>query len=219
MGFGFLKLVLRWPVKQSIIVSLAKSYKLETSTLPIDDGNIRINVELFQRIFGILPGEQEIKKYQCKNNKSCEGCMFALLCQEPELWLFAMTATELSALASTIQLQDCVNTSGNDVGVVEGHVSKVMTNPGPEREGSRCTKRPLGFTKDTIKLYRKEIMLDIILDHNNSAIEQALNAFDNHPQPSMNRNKPRNKRKEVKTPFTAPGTKSMLRRAEGLPKK
>ncbi|KAL4357020.1 hypothetical protein AHAS_Ahas09G0144900 [Arachis hypogaea] len=47
MGFGFLKLVPRWPVKQSIMVSLAKSYKLETSTLPIDDGNIHINAELF----------------------------------------------------------------------------------------------------------------------------------------------------------------------------
>ncbi|XLS77672.1 hypothetical protein HN51_061897 [Arachis hypogaea] len=81
--------------------------------------------------------ETVIKKYQLKNNKSCEGCMFALLvlyfqklkhgklktCQEPEPWLAAWTATVLSAM-------DCGNTSGNDGGVVEGRASSVTMNPG-----------------------------------------------------------------------------------------
>ncbi|KAL4293467.1 hypothetical protein AHAS_Ahas18G0131000 [Arachis hypogaea] len=55
MGFGFLKLVLRWHVKQSIIILLAKAYNTETGTLPVDHGNIRIEPELFQSVFEILP--------------------------------------------------------------------------------------------------------------------------------------------------------------------
>ncbi|QHO06888.1 uncharacterized protein DS421_14g458770 [Arachis hypogaea] len=72
---------------------------------------------------------------------------------------------------------------------------------------------------DTIKLYRLEIMLDIILDHKNSAIRDALNAIDSRPQLIVRRNHPRNKHKEIKNLFIAPGTKSMLWRDAGLPKK
>ncbi|KAL4373829.1 hypothetical protein AHAS_Ahas05G0120900 [Arachis hypogaea] len=73
--------------------------------------------------------------------------------------------------------------------------------------------------QDTIKLYRLEIMLDIILCHKNLHIGDALNAVSSHDRPPVRRNQPRNKRKEVRTLFTAPGTKSMLWRAAGMQKK
>ncbi|KAL4321940.1 hypothetical protein AHAS_Ahas14G0160700 [Arachis hypogaea] len=56
IGFGFLKLVPKWNVKQGIMVMLAKAYDTETSTLKVADGVIRIGAELFERLFGILPG-------------------------------------------------------------------------------------------------------------------------------------------------------------------
>ncbi|KAL4293468.1 uncharacterized protein DS421_18g615200 [Arachis hypogaea] len=55
--------------------------------------------------------------------------------------------------------------------------------------------------QDTIKLYKLEIMLDIILGHKNSTIGEALNALDSRPQPAVRRNQPRNKHKEVRTPY------------------
>ncbi|QHO54091.1 uncharacterized protein DS421_2g53630 [Arachis hypogaea] len=72
---------------------------------------------------------------------------------------------------------------------------------------------------DTIKLYRLEIILDIILCHKNLVIGDALNVVSSRDRPPVCRNQPRNKRKEVRTPFTTPGTKSMLRRAAGMQKK
>ncbi|KAL4344125.1 hypothetical protein AHAS_Ahas11G0147100 [Arachis hypogaea] len=56
IGFGFLKLVPKWQVRQGIMVMLAKAYDTETSTLKLENGNIRIMPELFQRLFGIPPG-------------------------------------------------------------------------------------------------------------------------------------------------------------------
>ncbi|KAL4277010.1 hypothetical protein AHAS_Ahas20G0264400 [Arachis hypogaea] len=47
----------------------------------------------------------------------------------------------------------------------------------------------------------------------NSLIGQALEALDNHP---VRRNQPKNKTKAVRSPFTAPSTKTMLQCA-GLP--
>ncbi|XLR69658.1 hypothetical protein S83_020330 [Arachis hypogaea] len=58
-------------------------------------------------------------------------------------------------------------------------------------------------------------MLEIDLGPKNSFIEQALKALDGH---LVRRNQPRNKRKEVRTPFTAPSTKTILQQAE-LPTK
>ncbi|KAL4374857.1 hypothetical protein AHAS_Ahas05G0223700 [Arachis hypogaea] len=58
-------------------------------------------------------------------------------------------------------------------------------------------------------------MFEIVLDPKNLFIEQALKALDDH---CVHRNQPRNKRKEVKTLFTAPRIKIMLQRA-GLPMK
>ncbi|KAL4380899.1 hypothetical protein AHAS_Ahas04G0079600 [Arachis hypogaea] len=72
---------------------------------------------------------------------------------------------------------------------------------------------------DVVKLYKQEIILDIILCHKNISIGAALNALDSRAQPSVRRNQPRNKRMEVRTPFTAPDTKSILRRVGGKPKK
>ncbi|KAL4328864.1 hypothetical protein AHAS_Ahas13G0242700 [Arachis hypogaea] len=73
--------------------------------------------------------------------------------------------------------------------------------------------------QDTIKLFRLEIMLDIILCHKNSVIGDALNALDSRDRAPMRRNQPRNKHKVVRTPFITPSTKSMLRRAVGMQKK
>ncbi|XLR10277.1 hypothetical protein S83_038215, partial [Arachis hypogaea] len=56
IDFGFLKLVPKWQVRQGIMVMLAKAYDTETSTLKLENGNIRIVPELFQRLFGIPPG-------------------------------------------------------------------------------------------------------------------------------------------------------------------
>ncbi|KAL4390836.1 hypothetical protein AHAS_Ahas03G0184900 [Arachis hypogaea] len=73
--------------------------------------------------------------------------------------------------------------------------------------------------QDTLKEYRKKIMLDIIMDPYNSAINQALKALDKRPQPIVQYNHSSNKHKKVKTPFTAPSTKSMIQRTNGIPKK
>nr|XP_025650959.1 uncharacterized protein LOC112747187 [Arachis hypogaea] len=53
IGFGFLRLVLDWTVKQAIMVHLAESYDVETRTLIIDFGNICLNAELIGWVFGI----------------------------------------------------------------------------------------------------------------------------------------------------------------------
>ncbi|RYQ92766.1 hypothetical protein Ahy_B09g099001 [Arachis hypogaea] len=55
----------------------------------------------------------------------------------------------------------------------------------------------LATTQDTLREYRKEIMLEIIVDPNNSALAQALKFLDKSPQTTVHRNHPRNKRKEV----------------------
>ncbi|XLT12654.1 hypothetical protein HN51_058344, partial [Arachis hypogaea] len=75
------------------------------------------------------------------------------------------------------------------------------------------------YMQDVVKLYRLEIILDIILCHKNISIGAALNALDSRALPPVRRNQPRNKRMEVRTPFTALDTKSILRRVGGKPKK
>ncbi|QHN91373.1 uncharacterized protein DS421_17g574320 [Arachis hypogaea] len=159
IGFGFLKLVPKWQVRQGIMVMLAKAYDTETSTLKLENGNIRILPELFQRLFGIPPGVDDfppfdssnaahaIKKYQHKNNKSCEGCMLGLLvlyfqklkhgelegCQEPEPWLSAWTAKELSAMAETIQPEDCGEPGRNEDDGKEDAALEETSDPSPEQ--------------------------------------------------------------------------------------
>ncbi|KAL4371643.1 hypothetical protein AHAS_Ahas06G0186300 [Arachis hypogaea] len=46
IGFGFLRLVLNWSVKQAIMVRLAESYQVKQRTFILDIGNIRLNTEL-----------------------------------------------------------------------------------------------------------------------------------------------------------------------------
>ncbi|QHN95746.1 uncharacterized protein DS421_18g612360 [Arachis hypogaea] len=77
-----------------------------------------------------------------------------------------------------------------------------------------CLDKPLQhWDQDIVHEFRKEIILDIVLGPHNSEIGKALQALEsNH----VRRNQPRKKSKAVRSPFTAPSTKSMLKRA-GLP--
>ncbi|KAL4343051.1 hypothetical protein AHAS_Ahas11G0039700 [Arachis hypogaea] len=56
IGFGFLRLVPNWSVKQAIIVHLAESYQVKPRTFILDIGNIRLNAELIGKVFGIPSG-------------------------------------------------------------------------------------------------------------------------------------------------------------------
>ncbi|RYQ92368.1 hypothetical protein Ahy_B09g098573 [Arachis hypogaea] len=92
----FILLVLKMflcPTVQHIISPWHNDTILDVS----DPGRYRWLLHIFKSL------EQAIRKYQRKKNKSCEGCMFALLvlyfqklkhgklenCQEPEPWLSA----------------------------------------------------------------------------------------------------------------------------------
>ncbi|XP_020979302.1 uncharacterized protein LOC110271939 isoform X1 [Arachis ipaensis] len=67
IGFGFLKLVPKWNVKQGIMVMLAKAYDTETSTLKVADGVIRIGAELFERLFEIPPSVDDFPPFDASN--------------------------------------------------------------------------------------------------------------------------------------------------------
>ncbi|KAL4373261.1 hypothetical protein AHAS_Ahas05G0064100 [Arachis hypogaea] len=56
IGFGFLRLVPNWPVKQAIMVHLAESYQVKTRTFILDVGNFRLNAELIEKVFDISSG-------------------------------------------------------------------------------------------------------------------------------------------------------------------
>ncbi|XP_016173850.1 lectin-like [Arachis ipaensis] len=51
----------------------------------------------------------------------------------------------------------------------------------------------INLSQDTLREYRKEIMLEIIVDPNNFALAQALKFLDKSPQPTVHHNHPRNK--------------------------
>ncbi|KAL4344785.1 hypothetical protein AHAS_Ahas11G0213100 [Arachis hypogaea] len=68
IGFGFLKLVPKWHVKQGIMVMLAKAYNIETSTLKLDNGNIRIGPEHFQCVFRIPSGVDDFLPFDDRND-------------------------------------------------------------------------------------------------------------------------------------------------------
>ncbi|QHN79002.1 uncharacterized protein DS421_19g666320 [Arachis hypogaea] len=53
IGFDFLRRVPQWYVKQSIMLQLARAYDVETNTLKVDAGDIRITAELIGNVFGI----------------------------------------------------------------------------------------------------------------------------------------------------------------------
>ncbi|XLS81070.1 hypothetical protein HN51_046901, partial [Arachis hypogaea] len=86
--------------------------------------------------------EQAIRKYQHKKNKSCDGCMLGLLklkhgelegCQEPEPWLSAWTAKELSAMTETIQPEDCGEPGRNEDDGKEDAAIEDTSDPSPEQ--------------------------------------------------------------------------------------
>ncbi|KAL4359513.1 hypothetical protein AHAS_Ahas08G0084900 [Arachis hypogaea] len=53
IGFGFLRLVPNWSVKQAIMVHLAEPYQVKPRTFILDISNIRLNAELIGKVFGI----------------------------------------------------------------------------------------------------------------------------------------------------------------------
>ncbi|RYR58533.1 hypothetical protein Ahy_A05g024352 [Arachis hypogaea] len=69
------------------------------------------------------------------------------------------------------------------------------------------------WDQDIVQEFRKEIILDIVMGPHNLEIGKALQALESN---YVRRNQPRKKSKAVKSPFTAPSTRSMLQCA-GLP--
>ncbi|QHN84668.1 uncharacterized protein DS421_16g530680 [Arachis hypogaea] len=122
IGFGFVKQIPHWAVKQTIMIQLARAYDVETETLIVDVGNIPVSAELIGRALGIPSNEtfkwlgKAIETHQNKKLETCGGCMFALMllyfqrlrhgdlerCREPEPWLTAWTASELEKKASNV---------------------------------------------------------------------------------------------------------------------
>ncbi|KAL4277131.1 hypothetical protein AHAS_Ahas20G0276500 [Arachis hypogaea] len=54
IGFGFLRLVPNWLVKQAIMVHIAESYQVKQRTFILDIGNICLNAEFIGKVFGLL---------------------------------------------------------------------------------------------------------------------------------------------------------------------
>ncbi|QHO19751.1 uncharacterized protein DS421_11g331790 [Arachis hypogaea] len=111
IGFGFVKQIPRWAVKQTIMIQLARAYDVETVTLIVDVGDIPVSSELIGRALGIPSNGKAIETHQNKKLETCGGCMFALMrlrhgpldrCQEPEPWLTAWTASELEKKANNV---------------------------------------------------------------------------------------------------------------------
>ncbi|QHO39232.1 uncharacterized protein DS421_4g127310 [Arachis hypogaea] len=67
IGFGFLRRVPQWHVKQSIMLQLAKAYDVDTDTLMVDAGNIHISAELIDSVFGIPSHGEPIPELQKTN--------------------------------------------------------------------------------------------------------------------------------------------------------
>ncbi|XP_015936514.1 FRIGIDA-like protein 3 isoform X1 [Arachis duranensis] len=67
IGFGFLRHIPKWPVKQDIMVALARSYNLDRNTLQLDAANISINADLIGRVFGLPSGGDDFPSFNDKN--------------------------------------------------------------------------------------------------------------------------------------------------------
>ncbi|KAL1329402.1 hypothetical protein AAHE18_12G037700 [Arachis hypogaea] len=67
IGFGFLRHIPKWPVKQGIMVALARSYNLDRNTLQLDAANISINADLIGRVFGLPSGGDDFPSFNDKN--------------------------------------------------------------------------------------------------------------------------------------------------------
>ncbi|XP_025679920.1 uncharacterized protein [Arachis hypogaea] len=77
-------------------------------------------------------------------------------------------------------------------------------------------KKIVNFTNGTSS-YRMELMLDIICGPHNALVHQLVSLLSEMVKP-VRRNAPRNKKKNVSSPYTAPSTRSLIECAEGLPK-
>ncbi|RYQ99987.1 hypothetical protein Ahy_B07g088035 [Arachis hypogaea] len=73
------------------------------------------------------------------------------------------------------------------------------------------------WDQDSLSSYRIELMLDIICGQHNALIQQLISFLEATVKP-VQRNAPRNKKKDVSSPYTAPSTRSLIERAEELPK-
>ncbi|QHO00929.1 uncharacterized protein DS421_13g410570 [Arachis hypogaea] len=115
----------------------------------------------------------------------------------------------------------------------------VRTTHGPARSYARVPKQPNNFDcgmcvinlmeswteerqlcewdKDSLSSDRMELMLDIIYGPQNASVGQLISLLENKVKP-VRRNAPRNKKKDVSSPYTAPSTRTLIERVEGLPK-
>ncbi|QHN82587.1 Putative ubiquitin-like-specific protease 1B [Arachis hypogaea] len=112
----------------------------------------------------------------------------------------------------------------------------VRTPYGPARFYARVPKQPNNFDcgmyiikfieswiedhelyewDDSLSSYRMELMLDIICGPHNALIHQLVSLLNERVKP-VRRNAPRNKKKDVSSPYTAPSTRSLIERVEGL---
>ncbi|QHO39187.1 uncharacterized protein DS421_4g126910 [Arachis hypogaea] len=73
------------------------------------------------------------------------------------------------------------------------------------------------YAKDSLRSYRMDLMLDIICGQHNALIQQLISLLEETSKP-VRRNAPRNKKKDVSSPYTAPSTRSLIECVEGLPK-
>ncbi|QHO44191.1 uncharacterized protein DS421_5g169110 [Arachis hypogaea] len=89
-------------------------------------------------------------------------------------------------------------------------VIKLMESWTEDRELCECVENSLGSDM-------MELMLDIICCSHNSLVHQLISLLEHKDKP-VRRNAPQNKKKNVSSPYTAPSTRSLIERAEGLPK-
>ncbi|KAL4316392.1 hypothetical protein AHAS_Ahas15G0280500 [Arachis hypogaea] len=85
IGFGFLRLVPNWSVKQAIMVHLAESYQVKPRTFILDIGNICLNTELIEKVFGI-PSRVCIDRH---------WWMYAFEIAQKRLWVLDSMNTEV----------------------------------------------------------------------------------------------------------------------------
>ncbi|QHO40986.1 uncharacterized protein DS421_5g141820 [Arachis hypogaea] len=72
------------------------------------------------------------------------------------------------------------------------------------------------WNKDLLRSYRMELMLETICGPQNALVDQVLTLLEDKAEP-VQRNQPQNKKKEVKSPFTAPSMRTLIEHAKGLP--
>ncbi|QHO42750.1 uncharacterized protein DS421_5g156920 [Arachis hypogaea] len=115
----------------------------------------------------------------------------------------------------------------------------VWTTHGPARSYARVPKQPNNFDcgmcviklmeswteerqlcewdEDSLRSDRMELMVDIICGPQNALVHQLISLLE-HKVKLVCHNAPRNKKKDVNSPYTAPSTWSLIERAEGLSK-